>query len=150
MTICFKKMDEKAIIPTFGHGDDTNFGVDLYACLDKILIVHAKECVVVPTQIAWMPIDIPYNSKVGMLIKSRSGLAFKDGIEASNAGVIDETYRGVISVKLYNNGTRDFVVEHGMRVAQGIIQTVPKYAVVEVEELDVTERGDRGFGSSGR
>ena len=150
MTICFKKMKENATIPVFGHNDDTNFGIDFYACLDKIIILAPGTGVDVPTGVAWMPIDVPYNHKAGMIIQSRSGLAIKDGIEASNAGVIDESYRGMIMIRMYNMGKKEFVIEPGMRIAQGIIYTVPKYAIVEVNEIDETERGERGFGSSGR
>jgi dUTP pyrophosphatase len=150
MTICFKKLNEKATIPSFGHGDDTNYGVDFYSCLEKIVVIPPNGSASIPTGIAWQPIEVPYNHKAGMLIKSRSGLAIKNGVEASNAGVIDQGYTGEIFIKLYNYGTRDFVVENGMRIAQGIIEVAPKYAIIEVNELEETFRGDRGIGSSGR
>ena len=149
MTICFKKLKDKAIVPSFGHNDDTNFGIDLYACLEKIIIIPAGGSAIVPLGIAWMPMEIPYNHKVGAIVNSRSGLAFKQGIEASNAGVIDEQFRGEWAVKLYNTTNKEFVIEHGMRIAQAIITVAPKYAVIEVNEIDDTSRGDRGFGSSG-
>lgn len=149
MTICFKKLKDKAIIPSFGHGDDTNYDVDLYACLDKIVVIPPGKSANIPTGIAWMPINVPYNHKVSMKIESRSGFAVKHSLEASNAGRIDEGYRGEIIMKFYNKGDREFTIEHGMRIAQGAIEVCPKYAVIEVNEIDDTTRGDRGFGSSG-
>ena len=149
MTICFKKIKEKAKIPTFGHNDDTNYDVDLYACLDKIIVIPPGKSANVPTGVAWMPMDIPYNHKVSMKIESRSGFAINNSIEASNAGRIDEGYRGEIIMKIYNRGDKDFVVENGLRIAQGAVEVCPKYAIIEVNEIDSTDRGDRGFGSSG-
>ena len=150
MIACFMKKKEKAIIPTFGYNDETNLGVDFYACLDTPIIIMPNESALIPVGVAWQPIEVPYGHKAGMILKSRSGLALKEGIECSNAGVIDEAYRGEIFVKLYNKSKKMFNVEHGMRIAQGIIFTAPKFAVVEVKSLDDSERGEKGLGSSGQ
>lgn len=149
MTINFKKVRPDAIIPSFGNGDCNNAGLDLYACTPgRIIILEPGKTCVVDTGIAWEPVS---GSRCAMIVQSRSGLAFKQGIEASNAGVIDMGYRDSIKVKLYNNGNANFVIEHGMRIAQGIVHLLPEIAkIVEMEELGLSVRGTNGFGSTGR
>lgn len=151
MKILFKKMEEGAIIPTFANGDGRNAGLDLYACLpaDKGWVeIRPGDCMTISTGIAWEPIS---GCRCAMLIKSRSGMAIKHGIECSNAGVIDSTYRGAIAVKLYNHGYKAYVVNRGDRIAQGVVHLLPDIASIEeVDSLGETSRGTAGFGSSGR
>ncbi len=82
------------------------------------------------------------------LIWDRSGMAAKHSIHVL-AGVIDSGYRGEIGVVMVNLGKEPFKIEKGMRIAQMVIQPVVNMPVTEVEELDETERGDGGFGSTG-
>lgn len=83
--------------------------------------------------------------------RPRSGLAAKNGITITNSpGTIDSDYRGEIKVVLHNLGTVPFVVNRGDRIAQLVLAQVPRLPVVEVEELDDTDRGTGGFGSTGR
>lgn len=85
-----------------------------------------------------------------MLIYSRSGHGFKNDVSLSNAvGIIDSDYRGLLAIKLSNNGTKDFIVEKGDRIAQGMIIKYDRISFVEVDELSETERGEGGFGSTG-
>jgi dUTP pyrophosphatase len=149
MKLKFKKLNEGATIPTFGNDDFKNAAVDLYACLpDMPMGIRPGSYGIIPTGIAWEPEG---GGKYAMLIQSRSGLAFKEHIEASNAGVIDCGYRGEIKVKLYNTGTHMFVVEDGMRVAQGIILVLPYVSeIVETDTLRESARGNSGFGSTGK
>lgn len=85
-----------------------------------------------------------------MLVYSRSGHGFKNDVSLSNAvGVIDSDYRGCLGVKLTNSGTKEFIVEKGDRIAQGMIIKYDRTSFVEVEELSETERGESGFGSTG-
>lgn len=85
-----------------------------------------------------------------MLVYSRSGHGFKNDVCLSNAvGVIDSDYRGCLGVKLSNDGTKDFIVEKGDRIAQGMIIKYDRISFVEVESLSETERGEGGFGSTG-
>lgn len=150
MKIRFKKFSSEAIIPTFGGGDSSNAGLDLYACLPSnkgYVIVPAQASVVVSTEIGWEPVS---SKRCAMIIQSRSGLAIKNCIEASNAGVIDSTYRGCIMVRLYNHSDEDYIVNQHDRIAQGIIYELPFITVEETSTLSDTVRGASGFGSTGR
>jgi dUTP pyrophosphatase len=82
-------------------------------------------------------------------IAPRSGLAAKYGVDVL-AGVIDQSYRGELQVILLNTGDQPFIIEHGDRIAQLIIERCETPAVELVDDLDTTERGAGGFGSSGR
>ena len=84
-------------------------------------------------------------------VRPRSGLALRHGILIPNSpGTIDADYRGEIQVILMNAGTESFRVERGDRIAQLVVAPVVRPEWVEVESLDSTERGDGGFGHTGR
>lgn len=138
-----KKLNEKAIVPTYGS--TCAAGADLYACAEAPVTVGVGETVLVHTGIA-MAIPEGY---VG-LVYARSGLASKRGLAPANkVGVIDSDYRGEIMVALHNHGAQPQIIEHGERIAQ-IVFT--KYSAAEFEiadELDETQRGAGGFGSTG-
>ena len=86
-----------------------------------------------------------------LLIPGRSGNAFKHGISVTHGvGTIDSDYRGEIKICLTNQGKDLFIIKHGDRIAQGIIVNIYRAEWEEVEELDTTERGTGGFGSTGR
>lgn len=149
-----KRLTETAKLPTRAHSTDA--GLDLYA--DEDVIIRAGHRGVIKTGIA---ISIP-EGKVG-LIWPRSGLAVKQGVHVM-AGVIDSSYRGEILVCLLNtqpnelNYERDgdkyelegpcVAIRKGDKIAQLLIQDVYLYDVEEVEDLDETDRGSQGFGSS--
>ena len=80
-------------------------------------------------------------------IRSRSGLA-KDGIVCAH-GTIDCDYRGVVMANIFNHSFKHFSIRDGMRICQMVIQEVPKTELVLIDELSETERGEKGFGSSG-
>ena len=83
-------------------------------------------------------------------VRPRSGLAFKSFVTVGNApGTIDSDYRGEICVLLYNHGKTLFNIKRGDRIAQLVPKQTPRLEVVEVAELDETERGSGGFGSTG-
>ncbi|GBR35483.1 deoxyuridine 5'-triphosphate nucleotidohydrolase [Komagataeibacter oboediens DSM 11826] len=85
-----------------------------------------------------------------MQIRPRSGLALKHGITLPNApGTIDEDYRGEIGIIVMNTGSEPFVVERGMRIAQAVLAPIVRGAWVEYSELEDTDRGAGGFGSTG-
>lgn len=150
-SVFFKRFQETAIIPTYGHDDNTNAGVDLYSC-EEVLIPAGSQYVV-NTGIGWDPSDLTiYDNgcKVVMVVNSRSGLAFKEGIEASNAGIIDESYRGEIKVLLHNSSVSDYLVKVGDRIAQGLILYMPLVTIRETKVLSDTDRGGKGFGSTGK
>ena len=147
MRIGFRKLAGQAIIPTRNHKTDA--GIDFFACTDVPIIIKPHSTKPIPTGIAWQPSDIPEETNAVMVIKSRSGLAFKHDIECSNAGVIDQDYRGEIKLLLHNNSDEIFIVNHGDKLAQGIVHLIPQATIEEITELKDTERGVKGFGSSG-
>lgn len=133
------KLDEGAKMPTRAHSTDA--GLDIYARDEQI--VPAKESAIFDTGVH---IELPIDT-VGML-KSKSGLNVKYGI--TSEGVIDVGYTGSIVVKLYNHSGFDYRVKAGDKISQLVILPIITPAPYLVESLEETERGDNGFGSSGR
>jgi dUTP pyrophosphatase len=142
MIINFTKLSEDAVVPTYAHDGDA--GADLYSTVDYTL--KAGECALFPTAIA-MAIPFGY---VG-LVHPRSSLAWKGGITVLNApGTIDYGYTGEIKVMLVNMSQIPYDIKQGDKIAQLVIQKVEKAEFMQTESLDDTERGDGGFGSTGR
>lgn len=140
MKLPIKKLVPEAKLPTFAH--DTDAGMDLYA-LEKV-VLPAGERALVKTGIA---VAIPAGY-VG-LFWDKSGLSNKYGLKVIG-GVIDAGYRGELLVGLLNTSAEDFQFESGQKVAQMLIQKVEHPELVEVEELDETQRGEGKFGSTGK
>ena len=121
--------------------------MDLHACTDEAVTIPAGGRAVIPTGIA---IALPDPGYVA-LIFARSGLGIKHGIAPANCvGVIDSDYRGEIMVGLQNSGESDYTIQPADRIAQLMITPVVQAQVELVEELDDTDRGAGGFGSTGR
>ena len=130
-------------LPAYQTGQSA--GMDLAAAIDEPIVLAPHERVVVPTGIA---IALPegYEAQV----RGRSGLAAKHGVMPANGvGTIDADYRGEIGVILLNTSTEPFTIEPAMRIAQLVIARYERAEWVEVENLDETERGKGGFGSTG-
>ncbi len=139
-----KKLDEKAILPTYGSLDAA--GADLYALSDSDIIIPAGETVLVHTGIA---LEIPKG--FGGFIYARSGIATKRGLAPANkVGVVDSDYRGEIMVSLHNHSDVDQVIGKNERIAQMVIAPYLKVEFTETDRLDDTERGSGGFGSTGK
>lgn len=139
-----KKLKEEAIVPTYGT--DFAAGADLYACLDESVTIAPGETYLVKTGIA-MEIPAGYAG----LVYARSGLATKKGLAPANkVGVIDADYRGEIMVPLHNHSKVDAVIEPKERIAQMILTPFLTAQYTVVDELSDTDRGDSGFGSTGR
>ena len=137
-----KKLDDRAIIPTYGTLDSA--GADLYALLDEELEIKPGETKIIPTGLS-MAIPKGY---VG-LIYARSSLGTKKGLAPANkVGVIDADYRGEIKIVLYNQSQELQTIIPNERIAQIIITPYIKVNFKEVEELSETERGTGGFGST--
>lgn len=119
-------------------------GMDLKADILEPVVLKAKSSVIIPTNIY---IQLPEGCEAQ--VRGRSGLAFKYDI-ISHLGTIDSDYRGAIGVKLFNLSDNDFVVKPGERIAQLVVCRYEKVEWEEVATLEVTERGDGGFGSTGR
>jgi len=135
-----KKLHVDAVIPTKANALDA--GWDLYS---------TQEATLPPLQRSLISTDIAMLIPKGFvgLIWDRSGLSSKSGIHRF-AGVIDAGYIGEIKVCLYNSSDGDKHINKGDRVAQLLIQEIPKCELVEVNSLLESDRGEKGFGSSGK
>lgn len=139
---CEIKLDDGARLPERKHPEDAGF--DLYANEDAVIPAGS-----------WKAVDtgVHTNPRPGWYIQivPRSGLAYKSGISVLNTpGTIDSNYRNSIKVIMYNISDSDYEVHAGDRIAQMIF--TPSYEVdfAEVEELDDSDRGQGGFGSTGK
>ena len=120
-------------------------GMDLYANIDEPITLKPLERTLVKTGL-FLSLPKGYEAQV----RPRSGLAFKNGITVLNTpGTIDADYRGEIGVILVNLSADDFTINDGDRIAQLVIAKYETAIWEEVENLDETERGEGGFGSSG-
>jgi dUTP pyrophosphatase len=121
-------------------------GLDVVADVDEPLVLAPGARAAVPTGLA---LEVPPGFEVQ--VRPRSGLALKHGVTVANApGTIDADYRGEVKVILVNLGDQPFTVQRGERVAQLVVAAVAHAEVIEVEALSETERGEGGFGSTGR
>lgn len=143
-TIRIKKLHPNAILPTYGSAEAA--GADLYACLDEPVVVQ-------PGKTAWIPTGFAMEVPMGCagLVYARSGMACKKGLAPANkVGVIDSDYRGPVTVVLYNHGEEAQTISHGERIAQMVITPVLTPSYEETDDLSDTDRGQGGFGSTGK
>jgi len=121
-------------------------GADIRAAVDEDVVLRPGERKLIPSGFC-MALPAGFEAQV----RPRSGLAIKHGIGVLNSpGTIDADYRGEVGVILINHGDMDFHIQRGDRIAQMVIAALPVVEFSEVSELDDTERGSGGFGSSGR
>lgn len=139
-----KKIRNDATIPT--RGSEYAAGYDLYACLDSSIWIPAHETVKIPTGLA---MELPLFT-FGAIF-ARSGLATKQGLRPANCvGVCDSDYRGEYIVALHNDSDEPKLVIPGERIAQLVVLPFVNINFLEVDELKETERGEGGFGSTGK
>jgi dUTP diphosphatase len=138
-----RRLRPEAVVPERAYDGDA--GLDLAAC--EQVVLEPGERAVVPTGLA---VAIPPG--YAGFVQPRSGLAARYGLTIVNTpGLVDSGYRGEVLVVLLNTDREQaFTVEPGMRIAQLVVMSVPALEPVEVDELPETERGARGYGSSGR
>ena len=137
------RIDNGLPLPTYQTKDAA--GMDLFAAIEKELVIQCGGRVVIPTGVR---VAIPRGFE--MQIRPRSGLAANYGISICNTpGTIDADYRGEVGVILVNHGDTDFVVKRGDRVAQAVFNRIHQAKLVEVNELDTTARSTGGYGSTG-
>lgn len=142
--IAVKILREGAKLPTYGSCEAA--GADLYACLEAELTIQPGQTAFIPTGFA---MAVPKGC--AGLIYARSGMACKRGLAPANkVGVIDSDYRGEILVALHNHGKEERTISHGERIAQMIITPVLTPAYEWSENLENTDRGTGGFGSTGK
>tara|TARA_R110000824_G_scaffold6161_3_gene28293 strand:- start:241 stop:684 length:444 start_codon:yes stop_codon:yes gene_type:complete len=147
MKLKVRKLHPEAKLPEKNNESDSGF--DLFILKDEdfsgeVFVLDAGKRKIFSTGVA---LELP--AGYGMLIKDRSSVAVKHGVHAL-AGVIDNGYRGEVKICLTNLSDKSHVFSKGQKVAQGVLHYVPACEVEEIEELSETERGDKGFGSSGK
>jgi len=159
MKLLIKKLHNDALIPSYGSNGAA--GLDLCACIGantESIIVPPKTRKLIPTGISiqWVPHtndginDDEKPEDYYFRIAPRSGLSLKHCIEIG-AGVVDSDYRGEIKVVFINNSHVDYSITHGDRIAQGILEKIKRFNSIEVvDELIETNRGESGFGSTGK
>ena len=141
--ILIKRLSKDVALPKYET--EGSSGLDLAANIDKQIKILPGKSEIISTGLA---VAIPKNFEIQ--IRPRSGLAAKRQISVLNTpGTIDADYRGELKVILINLSDKVFVVEKGLRIAQMVLCPVVKAKLKEVTELENTERGSGGFGSTG-
>ena len=141
MTVKFRKIDPAATIPSYAHPGDA--GMDIRSIEESVIEPGARKLVHTGLVMILPP---GYEAQV----RPRSGLALKNGVTVLNApGTIDEGYRGEVGVILANFGSEPFKIEKGSKIAQIVVAPCTRAEIEETVEIDSTERGTGGFGSTG-
>jgi dUTP pyrophosphatase len=134
----------KHSLPTYAT--EASAGMDLHANLDQPVVLKSLERAIVPTGL-FLELPVGFEAQ----IRPRSGLAFKNGITVLNSpGTIDADYRGEVKVILINLSTENFIINDGERIAQMVIAKHEQAEWISVEELIETQRGQGGFGHTGK
>ncbi len=145
LTVKIAQMEAAKNLPLPDYKTIGASGMDIAAAIMEPMTLKPLGRAAVPTG---LKIAIPHGYEAQ--IRSRSGLALKDGIAVLNApGTIDCDYRGEIKVVLINLSDKDFEITHGMRIAQMVFAPVTRSSFEVALELDTTQRGEGGFGSTG-
>lgn len=140
----FKKLHENVNIPSYQT--EGAAGMDLCAFLDEPITLKSLERRLIPTG---LKMEIPHGYEAQ--VRPRSGMSIKHGITLVNCvGTIDEDYRGELCVPVINLSTEEFTIHNGDRIAQMIIAPVTRANIEVVSELSETNRGEGGFGSTGK
>ena len=140
-----KKVRDNAKVPQ--RATSGSAGLDLCACIDEPITLECGNTAIIPTGIA---IALP-SAEYGAFVFPRSGIAVKHGIGLLNSvGVIDSDYRGEIMVGVINQIETTYTIQPGERSAQMVVMPVSLMPTEEVTELDDTDRGEGGFGSTGK
>lgn len=143
VTVEVKRLPHGEGLPLPAYATKGAAGMDIVSAEDVTIAPGARHPVATGLSVA-----IPQGYE--LQVRPRSGLAFKHGITVPNTpGTIDSDYRGELKVLLINHGPEEFVIARGDRVAQLVVAPVTQGVWQEVEELDATERGAGGFGSTG-
>ncbi|HBO24709.1 MULTISPECIES: dUTP diphosphatase [unclassified Providencia] len=149
-----KKIDLKILDPRIGnefplptYATTGSAGLDLRACLDASIDLAPGQTVLIPTGLAIHIAD----EQLAAVILPRSGLGHKHGVVLGNlVGLIDSDYQGPLMVSAWNRGDKTFTIEPGERLAQMVFVPVVQAEFNIVDSFDATERGEGGFGHSGR
>lgn len=143
MKIAIKKLTKTAIIPQYAHPGDSGF--DLHSDDCELVTLYPRWRILIKTGLS---IAVPEGYE--LQIRSRSGLANKNGVFVLNSpGTVDAGYRGEIGIILFNAGDETVIIKKGDRIAQGVIAPIIRAELIEVDDLDETNRSKDGFGSTG-
>ena len=146
-TIDLKVLDARMAEHLPAYATPGSAGLDLRACLDAAMVLEPGQCKLIPTGLA---IHIGDPGLAAMLLP-RSGLGHKHGIVLGNlVGLIDSDYQGPLMVSCWNRGHAVFTVQPMERIAQLVIVPVLQAEFRRVDEFEVSDRGDGGFGSTGK
>jgi len=144
-TVRIQRLPHAGDLPLPAYETPGSAGMDVRAAVDAPLTLAPGAIALVPTGLV---IEVPEGFE--MQVRPRSGLAARHGLTLPNSpATIDSDYRGEVRVILQNLGAEPFVVERGARIAQFVLQRVPRVAWEEVGELSATTRGAGGFGHTG-
>jgi len=140
----FLKTHPDAVLPERNHKDihTGDSGYDVTAVEETVIPARGAATVPVGLKLAYLP------PNVWIRVESRSGLQFKYGLQAFN-GIIDNQYRGDLGIRILNHSDNDYTVKKGDRVAQFVLYPLVTLESSWAEEIHETERGEKGFGSSG-
>ena len=146
-TIDLKVLDARIADQLPQYATPGSAGLDLRACIDEPLVIEPGQCTLLPTGIAIHVAD----PGLAAIILPRSGLGHKHGIVLGNlVGLIDSDYQGPLQVSCWNRGQAAFTVQPFERIAQLVIVPVVQAVFRRVDEFGESERGQGGFGSTGR
>lgn len=143
VNVNIKLVREGAIVPTYAHNTDA--GVDLVSAIDITLPPHSTGTII-PTGVA-IGLPIGYEAQV----RAKSGNSVKTTLRISNSiGTVDSGFRGEIGVIVDNIGNEELFIPQGKGIAQLVLKEQPQFNFIQVDDLDDTDRGDGGYGSSNR
>ena len=142
--VLIKKLNSSAQLPTYKTKGAS--GMDLMACIEKPINLEPGRSCLIPTGLS-----VAFSEKYEIQIRPRSGLAAKNSISVLNTpGTIDSDYRGELKIILFNHSNENFIVNNNDRVAQMVLTPIVKMELEEINELPNSNRGDGGFGSTGK
>lgn len=145
LTVAVRRLPHGADLPLPAYATEGAAGLDLMAAVSADVVLTPGQRQLIPTGLA---IALPRGYEAQL--RPRSGLAFKHGVTVLNApGTIDWDYRGELKALLINHGDAPFIIERGLRIAQLVIAPVSHATLAEVTDLDSTDRGAGGYGSTG-
>ena len=142
--VLIKKISSTVQLPTYKTNGAS--GMDLMACIEKPISLEPGKSCLIPTGLS-----VAFPEKYEIQIRPRSGLAAKNNISVLNTpGTIDSDYRGELKIILFNHSNENFIVNNNDRVAQMVLTPIVKMELEEINELPNSNRGDGGFGSTGK
>ena len=142
--VLIKKLNSLAKLPSYKT--DGASGMDLMACIEKPISLEPGKSCLIPTGLS-----VAFSEKYEIQIRPRSGLAAKNSISVLNTpGTIDSDYRGELKIILFNHSNENFIINNYDRVAQMVLTPIVKMELEEINELPNSNRGDGGFGSTGK